>query len=112
VSNRSAPEPRAFTGAGFLPSQQVSWVTVLEFVERCGVDPTTVLLAGTPTWNQLPDDHPDKLGAVLAGGVHHAVRIDGAQAERADASRAISAVPDWRTRPRGRSYIPRRKEIA
>lgn len=95
-------------------SQQVSWVTVLEFVQRLGVDPTTVMLAGTPAWSQLPDDHPDKLGAVLAAGVHHALRIDAVQTEMADASREISAAADWSAiakqirAGRGDSYIPRK----
>ncbi|SUA04719.1 phiRv1 phage protein [Mycolicibacterium fortuitum] len=99
-------------------SQQVCWTTVLEFVERLGINPTTVLLAGTPEWNQLPDDHPDKLGAVLAGGVHHSLRIDLAQEHRADASREICAAADWtglarRIRSgRGDAYVPRRKRSA
>ncbi|MDO3240023.1 DUF2742 domain-containing protein [Mycobacteroides abscessus subsp. abscessus] len=95
-------------------SNQVCWTTVLEFVERRGIDPVTVMLVGTPEWNQLPDDHPDKLSAVLAAGVHHALRLDLAQEHRADASHEISAAADWtvmaqRIRNRDSSpYVPRR----
>lgn len=101
-----------------MDSQQVCWTTVLEFVERLGINPTTVLLAGTPAWDQLPDEHPDKLGAVLAAGVHHALRLDLAQERRAEAGHEIADAADWsalaqRIRNRSSSsYIPRRKEIA
>ncbi|NOP97920.1 DUF2742 domain-containing protein [Mycolicibacterium fortuitum] len=109
-------ESRPCIGAGSPQpgSQQVCWTTVLEFVERRGINPTTVLLAGTPEWNQLPDDHPDKLGSVLAAGVHHVLRVDLAQESRAEASREICAAADWSAvaqRIRGRAsnaYIPRR----
>ncbi|WP_421876775.1 DUF2742 domain-containing protein [Mycolicibacterium wolinskyi] len=73
----------------------------------------TVMLAGTPEWNQLPDDHPDKLGAVLAAGLHHALRLDLAQERRAEASHEISAAADWSAvsqrirNGRGTAYIRR-----
>lgn len=76
------------------------------------------MLAGTPEWNHLPDDHPDKLGAVLAAGVHHALRVDLAQENRAEASREVCTAANWSAlaqriaRGRGSAYIPRRKEIA
>lgn len=91
-------------------SQQVCWATVLEFVQRCGVDVGAALLAGTPAWNRLPDDDPDKLGAVLAAGVHHALRLDTNQATIADASREISRAATWSRLGRGRgdAYIPRK----
>lgn len=96
--------------AGLPGSTQVAWAEVLRFVQARGVDPTRVLTAGTPSWCDLDDDHPDKLAAVLAAGVHHALRLDAAQAVRADASRAVSAAVDWTRigRPRPDSYIPRR----
>lgn len=94
-----------------MTSQQVTWVTVLDFVRRRGIDPTKVLLAGSPSWAELPDDHPDKLAAVLAAGVHHALRIDTNQAAIADASREISRAATWSklAQPRGNTYIPRRR---
>lgn len=92
-----------------MDSRQVAWLTVLEFVQRLGVDPVTALVAGSPAWNELPDEHPDKLGAVLAAGVHHALRLDTAQAAMADASKAVAASADWTRvgRPRGRAYVPK-----
>lgn len=97
-----------------MSSSQVCWTTVLEFVARLGINPTTVLLAGTPEWDQLPDDHPDKISAVLAAGVHHALRVDIAQERRAEASREISSAADWSAlakriaQGRGSAYIPRK----
>lgn len=99
-------------GAGLPASTQVAWTAVLEFVQRRGIDPTTVVTAGTPAWCELPDTCPDKLAAVLAAGVHHALRIDAEQTIRAEASRAVAATPDvdWTRigRPRPDSYIERR----
>lgn len=99
-------------GAGLPASTQVAWAEVLRFVADRGIDPTRVLTAGTPAWCELPDDHPDKLAAVLAAGVHHALRIDAEQTIRAEASRAVAATPDvdWARigRPRPDSYIERK----
>ena len=92
-------------------STQVAFAEVLRFVvDVCQIDPTTVLTAGTPAWSQLPDDHPDKLAAVLAAGLHHALRLDAAQAARAQASRDIAAAADWSRigRPRPSTYIERK----
>jgi hypothetical protein len=97
-----------------MDNHQVCWTTVLEFVRRCGVDPATTLVAGSPAWNRLPDNHPDKLSAVLAAGVLHVLRLDTLQAELAEASHEIACAADWsavaqRVRNgRGRAYIPRK----
>ncbi|OBI08657.1 hypothetical protein A5715_00630 [Mycolicibacter heraklionensis] len=91
---------------------------MLAFVERCGINPAAVLAAGTPAWCALDDQHPDKLAAVLAAGVHHALRMDLSQEAAADASKAIAAADDWPAvaraihHGRGAAYIPRQKEIA
>lgn len=101
-----------------MTSNQVCWTTVLAFVERRGIDPATVMTAGTPAWQALDDHHPDKLAAVIAAGVHHALRLDLNQEAVADASKAIAASENWRAvassiyAGRGRAYIPRRKESA
>lgn len=94
-----------------LGSQQVAWVSVLEFVQSLGIDPAATLIAGTPTWASLPDDHPDKLAAVLAAGVREALRNDTRQAAMAAASREISSAATWSRigTPRGSAYIPRKK---
>lgn len=95
-----------------MTSREVNWATVLEFVQRQGIDPTRVLIAGTPAWAALPDDHPDKLAAVLVAGLHHVLRLDLAQAAQAEASRAVAGTPDvdWARigRPKPPSYIPRK----
>lgn len=99
-------------------SRQVAWVAVLEFVQRLGIDPTTVITAGTPAWRQLDDEDPDKLAAVLAAGVHHALRMDLAQEALAEASREIASAAPWGelgrliAQGRGPAYVPRLKETA
>lgn len=99
-------------------SNQVCWTTVLAFVQRRGINPATVLTAGTPAWNDLDDQHPDKLAAVLAAGVHHALQLDIAQEAAAEASKAIARSEDWPAvarcirAGRGAAYIPRDKETA
>lgn len=95
-------------------NSQVCWTAVLAFVERCGINPAATLTAGTPAWCALDDQHPDKLAAVLAAGVHHALRLDLNQQAAADASKAIAAAEDWPAvarcirAGRGSAYIPRR----
>lgn len=104
-------------GAGPPRSQQVCWWSVHQFVEsvvaqaNCGSLP----MAGTLAWQELADGDPRKLLAVAAAGEHHILRIETAQAERAEASREISTAADWsavaqRLRTaRGDAYIPRKK---
>lgn len=94
-------------------SRQVAFAEVLRFVvEYLGIDPTKVLTAGTPRWCDLPDHHPDKAAAVLAAGLHHALRVDTAQSALGEASRAVAATPgvDWSRigRPRPACYIERK----
>lgn len=97
-----------------LDNGQVCWTAVLDFVVGQGVDPAEVLTAGTPAWAELDDDHPDKIAAVLAAGVHHALRLDLGQEAAADASKAVARAADWPhiaqciRAGRGSAYIPRR----
>lgn len=94
-------------------SQQVSWWDVHEYVApllgQIGLWP----MAGTPAWVALPDDDPAKLAALYDAAQHHALRIETAQAELAQASRDISAAADWTAfandiRQHREVYIPRR----
>ncbi|WP_082690206.1 DUF2742 domain-containing protein [Mycobacterium sp. M26] len=107
-------EVRPLAGAGSPASRQVSWWPVHDFITalvhqaNCGPIPA----AGTPAWCELGDGDPRKLLAVAVAGEHHVLRVEIAQEAMAEASRAVSASPNWRTRPRGSSYIARRKEIA
>lgn len=45
-----------------------SWQPVHQFVHRLLAGRTTTVIAGTPEWCALPDDHPDKATAVLIAG--------------------------------------------
>ncbi len=100
------------TGAGSPASQTVSWWPAHEFITALVSQYNHLPTAGTPDWQQLADTDPRKLLALAAAGEHHVLRVEVAQAALADASKAVAAVPDWRTRPRGAAYIPRKKEIA
>lgn len=84
-------------GRQVLGSQQVSFTPVLEFwravVAQANVGPLP--WPGTPSWCAMSDNNPQKLLALAEFGVHHAVRVEAAQAARADASKAISGAADW-----------------
>ncbi|MBI3227791.1 MAG: DUF2742 domain-containing protein [Mycolicibacterium cosmeticum] len=100
------------TGAGLPVSQQVSWWSTHEFISALVAQCNHLPTAGSPAWVQLPDSDPRKLLALAAAGEHWTLRVETNQMAMAEASRAVSASPNWRTRPRGSAYIPRRKEIA
>ncbi len=100
--------------AGAPPSQQRAWWPVHRFVEavvqqaNCGPIPA----AGTPSWCALADGDTRKLLAVAVAGVHHVLRMETAQEQRAEASKAISESADWTQisrdiRHRSGVYVPR-----
>lgn len=105
-------ETRPLTGAGSPASQQVSWWSTHEFITALVANVNNLPVAGTPAWCALSDNDPAKLIALAVAGEHHVLRVETAQNAMAEASRVVAASPNWRTRPRGNSYIPRRKEIA
>ncbi|SLL01249.1 putative phiRv1 phage protein [Mycobacteroides abscessus subsp. abscessus] len=104
-------ETRPLAGAGSPASQQVDWWSTYEFVTALAAQANHGPLptAGTPSWSALPDDDPRKLLALAIAGSHHALRVEVAQTAMAEASHAIAASPNWRTRPRGSAYIPRER---
>ena len=110
--NATSKETRAFTGAGFPPSQTVSWWPTHEFISALVAQYNHLPTAGTPAWIQLADTDPRKLLALATAGEHHVLRVEVAQAALADASKAVASVPNWRTRPRGDAYIRREKRSA
>ncbi|MCV7300880.1 DUF2742 domain-containing protein [Mycobacterium barrassiae] len=77
-------------------AQQVSWWSVHEFVDAVLKQVNDWPMLGTPAWCSLAHDDPRRWAAILDGAQHHALRIETAQAARADASRAVAAAPDWR----------------
>lgn len=52
-------------------------------------------LVGSVEWCRLADDDPRKWVAVLDGGQHWALRIEGHQRALAEASKAVAASADW-----------------
>ncbi|WP_076051907.1 DUF2742 domain-containing protein [Mycobacterium colombiense] len=78
-------------------SQEVSWWATHEFLAavlaQANVEPLPQ--AGTPGWCGLADGDPRKLLALAAAGEHHVLRVEAAQADRAEASRAVGGAANW-----------------
>ena len=93
-------------------SRTVDWWAVHTFVvpllDEAGSWPLADL-----AWQQLRDDDPDKLAAVLDAGRHWALRVDTCQTAMAQASQDISTAAEWSAVARSirrhhAAYIPRR----
>jgi hypothetical protein len=70
-------------------------------------------MAGTFTWQNLPDDDPVKRAAIFDAAQHHVLRVETAQTAASQASQDISTAADWSSlardiRWRNSVYIPRR----
>lgn len=103
------------TWAGAPPSQQVSWWSTYTFitaaVSQANLGPLPT--AGTPPWCELSDGDPRKMLALAISGTHHALRVEVAQEQQAEASKAIAAAADWPAIARSirrhkAAHIPRR----
>lgn len=101
--------------AGAPPSQQRAWWPVRQFLEAVVAQANygPIPAAGTPSWCALSDGDPRKLLAVAIDGEHQVLRIETAQEQRAEASKAIAGSADWPQiardiRSRKAAYIPRR----
>ena len=106
-------------------SSQVSWWECHQFIERLVAqsDHGWIPVAGTPEWVAMCDGDPRKLVALAQFGVHHALRVETAQEQLADASKSVAAAEDWSSTAarirrradatRNGQYIPRcRKEAS
>lgn len=96
-----------------IESRQIDFYAVHLFVVPLLDEAGSWPLAGSLTWQNLPDDSPIKVAAVLDAGRHWALRVETAQAALAQASHDISAAADWpdiarRIRRRHALYIRRR----
>lgn len=100
--------------AGAPPSQQVSWWSTYTFITatlaQANLGPLPA--AGTPAWCELADGDSRKMLALAISGTHHALRVEIAQEQRAEASKNISAAADWPSvarsiRRRDTAYIRR-----
>lgn len=80
-----------------IESRQVSWWPCHEFITAAVAQANYGPLpaAGTPAWCEMADGDPRKLLALAVDGEHHVLRVETAQAARAEASRAIAAAADW-----------------
>ncbi|GJO37414.1 hypothetical protein NJB1604_02170 [Mycobacterium marinum] len=97
-----------------IESRSIDWYSVHEFVFPALREVGSWPLAGSLTWQQLSDDDPAKIAAVLDAGRHWALRVETCQTALAQASRSISAAEDWPAiarsirRRHNSTYIPRR----
>ena len=78
-----------------IESQQVSWWSVHEFVKRYLDTAGHYPPAGTPAWRELADGDRRKWAALLDAAQHHALRVETAQEQHAQASHDVSAAADW-----------------
>lgn len=90
-----------------LSSKQVDYLAVYEFLAAVLGDRTVIV--GTPAWRRLPDDSPEKWGAVYWAAVWWALDQDARQAAMSEASKDVAAAADWSTvgRPKPDGYVPR-----
>lgn len=106
-----------------VPSRQVSWWPVHEFLEQLLAQSNygPIPDAGTPSWQQLGSDDLRKLLAIAVAGEHWVLRVETAQEQLGHAAKSIAEAADWPGvarrihRGRGPAYIPRSsrtKEVA
>lgn len=100
-----------------IDSRTVAWWPVHEFVAALIAQAGTPPTAGTPAWCALADGDPAKLLALAVAGEHHVLRMETAQEQQAEASKAVAASADWAAvsrslqRRRSGAYI-RRQVVA
>jgi hypothetical protein len=78
-----------------IASQQVSFWSVHEFVQKYLNTAGHYPPAGTPAWCELADGDRRKWAALLDAAQHHALRVETAQEQQAQASHDVSAAADW-----------------
>lgn len=83
-----------------LDSRQTNWSVVHAYVEailkRRNVNRDSLPSAGSPSWCAMHDGDVRKLAAVLIGGEHWALHVEGCQRAMAEAASDISASrDDW-----------------
>ena len=78
-----------------IESRSVAWMPVYELLAPHLGPPGSCPILGTPAWVALPDDHPDKLEALLYAALYWVLAEDTRQEQRADASKDIAAAADW-----------------
>jgi hypothetical protein len=79
----------------YASSQQVSWLTVHEFVAPLLAQVGSWPMAGSVEWCALPNDHPAKWAALLDASQHWILRVETCQVAECEASHEISAAADW-----------------
>lgn len=95
-----------------MDSRQIGWWSVYELLAPLLGDRPPAL-PGTPAWQQLADDHPDKWCSLLWAAVWWSLAQDIRQEAAAEASREIAAAADWSglarriTSRTPNNYIPR-----
>lgn len=73
----------------------VNWEPVHRLVQPVLAAVESWPLVGSLEWCRLADDDPRKWAAVLDGGQHWALRVEGHQRAFGEASKAVAAAADW-----------------
>lgn len=96
--------------AGSPASQEVSWWAAYEFIEAALAQANygALPVAGTPAWAALADGDPRKMLALAQDGVHHVLRKQIGQEQRAQAAEDVWGGEDWRQIAQ---QVQRRREI-
>ncbi|MED5812933.1 DUF2742 domain-containing protein [Mycolicibacterium sp. 050232] len=92
-------------------SREVAWWPFHEWIQPYLDTAGDYPPAGTPAWCALSDNDRRKWAAALDAAQHHVLRVETAQAAKAEAAQSISAAADWAGLARSiRSgiYIPRK----
>jgi hypothetical protein len=76
-------------------ARSVSWLSVHLWVQKYLDTAGHYPPAGTPAWCELADGDRRKWAALLDYAQHHALRVETAQEQHADASKAVAAAADW-----------------
>lgn len=73
----------------------VAWWPVHQFIAAAVAQADNLPAAGTPAWCALADDDHCKLLALAVAGEHHVLRVEIAQEQQAQASKAVASAADW-----------------
>jgi Protein of unknown function (DUF2742) len=82
-----------------IESQQVSWWSVHEFVQKYLDTAGHYPMAGTPAWCELANGDRRKWAGLLEFAQHHALRVETAQEQDAAASHDVRRVAAGRQTP-------------
>jgi len=78
-----------------ISSRTADWWAVHSFVAPWLDAADDYPMAGTLAWQELSSNDPQKWAALLDAASHHILRVETAQAQRAEAAKAVAGATDW-----------------